>query len=66
MERLAYAGDELGGENRVASYIIKIVVDTDTFDIEDLGPEPCQHLLKGCMRRSVCGVEGRLLLSGDR
>ena len=54
MYRLAYAGQELRGKDRVASQGIEVIMETHTLDIEHLGPEPCQHLLQRRARGRTC------------
>src|SRR5712664_3488450 len=64
VRRVAYAGQELGGQDRITAQLEEVVVDTYTFETEDGSPEPCQHLLKRRAWRGVGHVERRLIQSG--
>ena len=51
MQDVADAGENVYGRERVAAQREEIIMDTDPFDLEDLGPEFRQHLLEVRLRR---------------
>ena len=54
LEGFAHARHELGRQQRVAAEVEEIVVDTDTFDVEQLGPEFRQKLFRRRAGRCEC------------
>ena len=51
MQDVANAGENVYGRERVTAQREEVVMDTDPFDLEDLGPEFRQHLLEVRLRR---------------
>ncbi len=56
LERLARAGDDLDGQERVAPEIVEAVVHADVIALEHVGPDGGEHLFHGRARRSASAL----------
>jgi hypothetical protein len=51
MQDVANAGENVDGRERVTAQREEVIMDTDPFDLKDLGPEFRQHFLEVRLRR---------------